>query len=148
MSGPSSIEFSVEATLSAVRLLAASLRGLLRDWHFPDERAATLELALVEAATNVVRHAYREMEPQRIRVRVKRAGQLLEVLVLDTGRSFDPSAIPPPPEPDPADPSTWPEGGMGLSIIRSACDEMTYSSSDGENALRLVVREGWTLPRP
>ena len=135
----SAIDLAVPATLPAVRLLAAAFRGLTRDWKVPEERSATLELALVEAATNVVRHAYRDLEPGMVRVRVRRDGRRLEVSVIDTGRSFDPSSIPPPPEPDPDDPSTWPEGGMGLSIIRSACDRLDYASAGGENVMTLVI---------
>ena len=44
---------------------------------------------------------------------------------------------------DPDDPSTWPEGGMGLPIIRAACDELRYSSDGARNelTLRLTVDE-------
>ena len=137
----SPIELTVPATLPAVRLLAAAFRGLLHDWKVPEERAATLELALVEAATNVVRHAYRDRTPGRVRVRVVRDGRNLAVSVIDTGSSFDPSKVPPPPVPDPEDPSTWPEGGMGLSIIRAACHRLDYVSEGEENALTMVVHE-------
>ena len=134
-----SIELAVPANLHAVRLLAAAFRGLMLDWKVAEERAATLELALVEAATNVVRHAYRDREPNRVRVRVVREGANLFVSVIDTGNSFDPSKVPPPPIPDPDDPSTWPEGGMGLSIIRAACHRLDYATTGDENALTMVV---------
>ncbi len=134
-----SIELQVPATLPAVRLLASAFRGLLRDWKLPEDKEAVLELALVEAATNVVRHAYRDREPGRVRVVVVRDGARLELTVIDTGRSFDPSKVPDPPTPDPDDPSTWPEGGMGLSIIRAACQKLDYESDGDENALKMTV---------
>jgi hypothetical protein len=53
-----SILLETEATLPLVRVLAGALRGVLYEWGVPDGQRALLELALVEAATNVARHAY------------------------------------------------------------------------------------------
>ncbi len=134
------VELRVDATLRSVRLLAAAARGVLAEWAVPEEKASLLELALVEAATNVVRHAYRGAPGHEIRVRLTRDAGTVVLAVADRGRSFDPSKVPPPPAPDPADPKTWPEGGMGLALIRASCDEVTYASEAGENVLSLTLR--------
>ena len=135
-----SIALSTEATLPALRLLSAALRAVLCGWPLTEERRLLLELALVEAATNVARHAYRDGAPGPVTLVLVRDGSDLSLSVKDRGISFDPAAVPPPPEPDPDDPSTWPEGGMGLPIIRAACDELRYVTADGENTLTLVLR--------
>lgn len=135
-----SIALSTEATLPALRLLSAALRGVLDSWPLTEERRLLLELALVEAATNVARHAYRDGPPGPVTLVLVRRGNDLSLSVKDRGLSFDPAAVPLPPEPDPDDPSTWPEGGMGLPIIRAACDELRYATADGENTLTLVLR--------
>ena len=142
------MELRVDATLRAVRLLAAATRGVLAEWEVPEERASLLELALVEAATNVVRHAYRELPAEEIRVSLERRPEAVVLAVADRGHSFDPSKVPPPPPPDPADPRTWPEGGMGLALIRASCDEVTYVSEGGENVLRLTMRLSAAGPAP
>lgn len=138
MSGES-LTLSTTATLPAVRLLSAALRGALFGWPLTEERRMRLELALVEAATNVARHAYRDLPPGPVTLVLSRDGANLSLSVKDRGRPFDPHAVPAPPEPDPEDPTTWPEGGMGLPIIRSACDELRYASVDGENTLTLLL---------
>lgn len=132
-----SIALSTEATLPALRLLSAALRGVLDSWPLTEERRLLLELALVEAATNVARHAYRDGPPGPVTLVLVRRGSDLSLSVKDRGLSFDPAAVPLPPEPDPDDPSTWPEGGMGLPIIRAACDELRYRSEGGRNRLTL-----------
>lgn len=131
---------AAEATPPAVRLLAAASRGVLSAWKLPGEKVALLELALVEATTNVVRHAYRGRPPGPVELLLSRDGSTLLLAVRDRGTPFDPAAVPSPPEPDPNDPATWPEGGMGVAIIRSACDVLTYGTRDGENTLTLLVR--------
>ncbi len=133
------IVLAAGATLPAVRLLAAASRAVLEAWHLPEARVGLLELALVEAATNVVRHAYGDGPPGRLEIHLAREGRTFCVAVVDHGRSFDPAGVPPPPEPDPNDPSTWPDrGGMGLPLIRSACEKLTYVSEEGRNRLILT----------
>jgi serine/threonine-protein kinase RsbW len=41
---------------------------------------------------------------------------------------------------DPTDLLEIPEGGMGLSLIASVMDEVTYRSDDGQNVLTLLRR--------
>ncbi len=135
------IELAIPARLESVRLLAAACQGIFANWGLPQDKKALLELALVEASTNVVRHAYRDRDPGLVRIRLSRAHGVLKLSVTDTGKSFDPFSIVPPPEPDPDDPSTWPEGGMGLHIIRAACDDLAYFSSHAENTLMLTIFE-------
>ena len=136
MRGRRTILLSVEADFPSVRLLAAACHGVLDEWGLAPARRSLLELALVEAATNVVRHAYGG-RGGRVEVELAREGSEISLSVVDSGISFDPTSVPPPREPDPADPSTWPEGGMGLPIIRAACDELRYRSEGGRNRLTL-----------
>ena len=134
------IVLAAGATLPAVRLLAAASRSIFEAWRLPEERASLLELALVEAATNVVRHAYRDQPPGRLEIHLRREKGKVCISVVDHGRPFDPEVVPPPPEPDPNDPSTWPDrGGMGLPLIRSACEKLTYVSEGGCNRLILTL---------
>ena len=139
MSRRRTIHLSVEADLPSVRLLAAACHGVLAEWGLPTERRSLLELAVVEAATNVVRHAYRG-RGGRVEVELTREGRAIALSVVDTGISFDPTRVPPPRDLDPDDPSSWPEGGMGLPIIRAACDELRYRAEDGKNRLTLHLR--------
>jgi serine/threonine-protein kinase RsbW len=138
MRGRRTIHLSVEADFPSVRLLAAACHGVLAEWGLPESRRSLLELAVVEAATNVVRHAYGG-RGGRVEVELARDGREVELSVLDAGLSFDPTRVPAPREPDPGDPATWPEGGMGLPIIRAACDELRYRSEDGRNRLTLLL---------
>ena len=139
MRGRRTIHFSVEADFPSVRLLAAACHGVLAEWGLSSDRRALLELAVVEAATTVVRHAYGG-RGGRVELELARDGAAISLAVVDSGTAFDPRGVPAPREPDPRDPSTWPEGGMGLPIIRAACDELHYLSEGGRNRLTLHLR--------
>jgi len=116
---------------------------VLGEWGLPPERVAAWEMAVSELTTNVFRHSYEGQPkgPMGLSLEWDAAG--LTIAVSDAGRAFDPDLVPPPPDPDPADPKTWPEGGMGLMMVRSSCDELRYSSGNGRNVLTLFT----ALPR-
>ncbi|NTV52929.1 MAG: SpoIIE family protein phosphatase [Candidatus Firestonebacteria bacterium] len=97
-----------------------------------------LKLALDEACSNVVRHAYKGMEPGTIRLDVDwRAGEL-DISIQDHGHSFDWKGSKTP------DLNRYVEigkkGGLGIWFIRKLMDETDYRTAAGANTLRLVKR--------
>jgi serine/threonine-protein kinase RsbW len=93
-------------------------------------RLADAMIALHEATTNVVRHAYRDQpEPGSIEVRAELLPTLLRLTVLDEGASYDPSRVP---QPDFANPR---DGGYGLHLMRSTMSKVAYSRRGGRNVL-------------
>lgn len=76
--------------------------------------------AVGEAFNNAVDHAYRDRPPGDVTIRIKPEADRLEVQVLDDGASFDLESVPVP------DLSSLPESGMGLFIIRSFVDVVSY----------------------
>jgi PAS domain S-box-containing protein len=100
-----------------------------------DEGASDLlTLAAVEAFTNAVRHTVNRPAdaPIELIARRDRLGVLmLEVVCL--GDPFEPPAHLPE-----TDLNAFPEGGFGLSIIRMACDSVSYLHAEGINTVRMV----------
>jgi len=86
----------------------------------PEPRVSVLELAVAEMASNAFRHSYRGREGGDLHLRLDWDEAGLRIALTDRGLPFDPQRVPAPAEPDPCEPSTWPEGGMGLALIRSA----------------------------
>jgi anti-sigma regulatory factor (Ser/Thr protein kinase) len=105
----------------------AAMRAFLRQaceavWDAPDdeEAIAQLELALDEAATNVIVHAYEREEGRPIEMVVEAGADRVGVGLYHRGRDFDPAAAPPPS----FDGSR--EGGFGLYLIQQCVDEVRY----------------------
>ncbi len=86
----------------------------------------SLELLLYEACSNVIKHAYKDQEVGKLRIRLWFEPTSVVIEVIDFGRGFDPSSIP---EPDLKDP---PEGGMGLYLIKKLSDRFSYFYSHEE----------------
>ncbi len=77
--------------------------------ELPADVVADMRLAVTEACTNVVRHAYDEDEPGAIDVVIRPNGDRLDLIVCDSGRGIGPS-------PDLAGP------GLGLPLIAALAD--------------------------
>ena len=107
------------------------------------EGAGDVELALVEAATNVVRHGYGP-EGGPIRIEASEIPNGVVVRISDWGRPIPGEALASAGlsrfDFDPANLFEIPEGGMGLSLIASIMDEVTYRSDEGQNVLTLLRR--------
>ena len=97
----------------------------------------SFKLAIDEAGTNIIRHAYREMsEPGFILLRVIVRKASITVSLIDQGKYFDPKEVKDP------DLKRYVEigkkGGLGIFIIRKLMDEIDYRRTEEGNELRLT----------
>ncbi len=90
-----------------------------------------------EAFNNVAIHAYRDLSPGTVELEIEARPDSLTIRMSDTGRCFEPSVERTP------DLATLPESHMGLYIVRSFMDQVTYrpsTSAAGPNVLTLTKR--------
>jgi len=108
-----------------------------RDADFSTEDIFALKLAVSEACTNVIEHAYEGADDKDIVVSVSIEGDALSLTIRDFGKKFDLSGYKPP------DLDTPSEGGYGIYLTRELMDEVEYDTSPPEGTvLRMVKRKG------
>ncbi len=103
-----------------------------------DARTGHLELIMEEILMNLSRHAYPEDAPGDVTIgySIPKVGTLC-LEVADQGREFDPLAAA---EPDlTLDLAGRPVGGLGIFLIRSFTDSLSYRREDGSNKLTFAV---------
>jgi serine phosphatase RsbU (regulator of sigma subunit)/anti-sigma regulatory factor (Ser/Thr protein kinase) len=108
--------------------------------------AYNLILAVDEIATNVIEHGYVKAGLKgNISVAAARDNDVLEIRLIDTGKSFDPTAHP---EIDEIETSKElqdrPVGGLGIMLAKYGVDDLRYEATESENTCRFLVR----LKRP
>jgi serine/threonine-protein kinase RsbW len=93
-------------------------------------------LAVNEATTNLVQHAYRG-GPGAIEIEVGYEGDALVVCLRDWSPRFDPAQVP---DRDVTEPlEVRPLGGLGIPMMRQLTDELIYREGpDGANELILI----------
>ncbi|MCA9626594.1 MAG: ATP-binding protein [Myxococcales bacterium] len=116
----------------ATRTVAAICKLATRDVSVGEKFGHELVSAVGEAFNNSVLHAY-ENHSGEITLRIAYDERQVSVEVLDHGESFDLDTVP---ALDLAEPQ---ESGMGLFIIRSFVDEVTYEPGS-PNCLRMKKR--------
>ena len=82
-----------------------------------------IELAMGEALSNIIRHAYDGEPGHKIHLSLTIDEAKLSLTIIDSGRKFDPALHPPPKLDVPR------EGGYGLYLIKKVMDEVTYDTS-------------------
>ena len=96
-----------------------------------------LKLAVDEACSNVIEHAYGKDTTKELTIRVAFDAAQIEVEVIDTGHSYDPTGHTPKTLEELA--AHRHDGGMGIRLMRIATDELSWSLDEsGHNRLRLV----------
>jgi serine/threonine-protein kinase RsbW len=101
-----------------------------------------LDLALDEALTNIIAYGYDGAERGEIVVRLSCSPTELSAEIEDTGRAFDPTQVPPPNLSLPPGERTI--GGLGIHLVRSLMDDVSYMRTQGKN--RLQLRKRLTAP--
>jgi len=138
---------SVERTLTLTVPSATENLALIREFvanvgsqaGLGEDDVAKLELAVDEACANVIEHAHGQDSNKEVTVRATFDTATLRIEVVDEGEGFDPTVVP----------TTSVEqmvhdrrtGGLGLRVMKSLMDEVSYEIVPGErNRLRLLKR--------
>lgn len=99
------------------------------DWP---RQANRLRLVLVEAYSNVVRHAHRDQPNLPVLIRLELKERDIHLEIWDHGKGFDLSTYLPPA------PDDYQEGGYGWLILNRLMDKVEYRLQiDGQNCLML-----------
>ncbi|MFQ5864980.1 MAG: SpoIIE family protein phosphatase [bacterium] len=102
---------------------------------FSDRIINAFKLAIDEAATNIIRHAYRDHDGFiTIRAIVKRNS--LTIVIIDQGTYFDPKRVKEPNLKRYID--IGKKGGLGIFIMRKVMDDIDYRRSEEGNELRIT----------
>lgn len=133
------VKLDIPARPEYVVLGRLALCGLLRSRGFSDDAVADLKLALTEACSNSVRHAY-DHDDGQVHIAFTLHDDRVIIQIRDEGAGFheddadcpDCHAVPE---------ITLGEGGMGISIIRAVVDEFSLEwPPEGGTMLVLTKR--------
>lgn len=98
----------------------------------------SLNLALEEAVTNVILYAYPEGADGLVDIEAIIRDTQLDFIVSDSGKPFDPTQV------QEADVTLGvddrPIGGLGVFLVRSIMDSVSYERKDGKNVLYMTKK--------
>jgi serine/threonine-protein kinase RsbW len=108
-----------------------------RAFGFSEEDTANIVLAVDEACTNIIKHAYQYAANKEIEVSIFPKNRSFEIRIFDSGRSFNPSTIP---QPDLKEHiGHHRRGGLGVYLMKRLMDKVEYNFQKGKrNEVRLI----------
>ena len=125
------IHLTIPAKPEYITLSRLALTGLSRVRPLAPDTLADLKLALTEACSNSVRHAYGEREGH-VEISFQLRSDRLVIEVADDGTGFEAE------EPGPSfDGDDLTEGGLGIAIIRAIADEVEIGDGGNGRGSRL-----------
>lgn len=112
------VTLTLPARPENVAVVRHVLGAFAESMRLPDELIEDLRLAVTEACTNVVRHAYADGEPGAVEVCIEPREERVHVVVADHGRGIGTST-------DTSGP------GLGLPLIAAIADTVELQSAPG-----------------
>jgi len=132
----------VKSTTDNLALIREFTKSAAEESGFPDETTGKIVLAVDEACTNIIKHAYKYSSNGDINIRIKFEKPKFTISITDEGNHFDPNKIP---EPDLREYYRQKRiGGLGMFLMKKLMDEVKYSTVTGNKNQVVLVKY---LPR-
>jgi serine/threonine-protein kinase RsbW len=119
--------------------IAVCIRQAALEAGFDASTRYSVEVAVDEACSNIIEHAYGGEDRGEISVTYHIKPDVLEIVLRDWGEPFNPDAIPEPNFSIPLEKITT--GGLGLYTIHRVMDEVNFEfSAEHGNVLTLIKK--------
>ena len=129
--GAPTVRLTIPAKAEYITLVRLALSGISQSRELSDDALGDLKLAVTEACSNSIRHAYTDGREGSVDVVYELHPDRLIVEVCDDGPGFSV------PEPAVIGEDGLNEGGLGIAIIRELADELELGPGDGGQGSRL-----------
>ena len=132
---PRIIRLTIPAKAEYITLCRLALAGISQLRDISDETLHDLKLALTEACTNSVRHAYEAGSEGSVQIVYEIGDEDISIEVIDEGEGFVLDEA--------SETDHLSESGLGIAIIRSLADELEIEPGEGRGSrLRFVKHLG------
>jgi serine/threonine-protein kinase RsbW len=115
------------------------VREIAQDAGFESFAVYSIEMAVDEACSNIIEHAYGGEGKGDIRCTCSVTEEEFKVVIKDWGKPFDLTSVPPPNLSKNLEERQ--AHGLGLHFIRKWMDEVNFINQGAENVLTMVKRK-------
>lgn len=105
---------------------------------FPADCAFKLNIAIEELLTNTISYGFSDARPHEIGVTLAREGDEIVAELSDDAQPYDPLQAPPPDLDSAIEDRRV--GGLGVHLVKTMMDKVTYAYRDGRNHVTLRKR--------
>ncbi|UFJ40950.1 anti-sigma B factor RsbW [Brevibacillus humidisoli] len=127
------VELTIPARAEYIGVARLLVSGVANRAGFSYDEIEDIKLAVAEACTNAIHHAYGEGANGSVRILCMIYEDRLQIQIIDWGASFDPERVERKlgPFDKDADIDSLTEGGLGLFLIQSVMDDVQIDADNG-----------------
>ncbi len=129
----------LENRLDELQRFITTLTEFARVGSLPEEIAFSVQLAIDELFTNIVSYGYDDDESHQIEIKMSIQGRELRIDLIDDAKQFDPLHEAAQPDLD-ASLEDRRIGGVGIHLVKTMMDDVSYKYEDSKNHLTLVKK--------
>ncbi len=134
------LKLKVETNPSELERISAAVEDIGQRENWPAQFIFRVNLVLEELGLNIMSYGYGEEGLHEFEITLTSEADVLRIEVTDDGRPFDPLNEAPEPDLD-ASVDDRQVGGLGIHLVRTMVDEMSYRREQDKNHLTLVARK-------
>ncbi len=123
-------ELVVKSRTENLSLIRDFISSKVSETGISNEEVENIMLAVDEACTNIIKHAYKSHPDGKIIIKVDYNSDKLLITIIDYGNTFDPLVVP-----DPDLQKYYRNGkvgGLGMYLMKSLMDDVKYTTVPGK----------------
>ena len=131
-------ELLVKSTTDNLAGIRDFIKSAADQSGFSEDTVGKIILAVDEACTNIIKHAYKNSPEGNIFIKIKFNDPKFSISITDEGSHFDPNKVP-----EPNLREYYKEkrvGGLGVFLIKKLMDEVNYSTLTGNKNQVILVK--------
>jgi len=131
------LELEVKAKLKNLAVIDDFINESMKQLGMNKDETLQVRLAVNEACTNIIQHAYSGESEKPIIILCSMSGNECVIEIRDWGKPFDPDSVPLPDTE--SDLFERKEGGVGIFLMRQMMNDVRYVFRSGRyNELRMI----------
>jgi len=129
--------YKYRSQIQEIPIIREDLAKLQSVWEIPDSEMRQIILIAEEIFSNIIRYAFTDSLEHVVEVQLKKTNDEISIQITDDGIPFNPLEHQPGVSTDPA---SSVDGGMGLTLIKTFSNSITYERVNSNNQLLITKK--------
>lgn len=129
--------YKYRSLIQEIPNIREDLTKLQSSWSIPDSEMRQIRLIIEEIFSNVIRFAFSDSQEHFVQVQLKRISNEITIQIQDDGIPFNPLDYN---QGATTDPASSVDGGMGLTLIKTFSNSISYERVDNHNHLLITKK--------
>ena len=129
--------YKYRSLIQEIPTIRKDLTKLQPLWLIPNSEMRQIRLIIEEIFSNVIRYAFSDTQEHMVEVLLKKTNDEINIQITDDGIPFNPLEHQPGISTDPASSA---DGGMGLTLIKTFSNSITYERVGSKNQLLITKK--------